>query len=195
MLEWERLKSLAEEARKTDNISKAQEYWWEALRYSKESGEPDERTVCSLENLAILSECQEKDRDAEIYWLHAVRLNEQLLGAEQPSTAELWQKLGNLLHKMCKYHQAVKAFHRALVIYEKVLNPQHVVCGIVSGGMARSYYNLDKEEESEHYFKNAIEILSEALGSENTEVKSLTADYVNLLEFCGRGEEAKRLLS
>ncbi len=195
VVEWARIRELAETADKSGDLALSSEHWLEALRRAREFGELDERTVVALRNLAQLSERQEKNFDSEIYWLHALNIETKRLGATHPTIAEHWQKLGNIFHKTCKYNKAVQSYQKALAIYETVFEHSHVVNGIVCGSLARSYYDLDNSVESEHYFKRSIKILTEKLGADHATVTTLVEDYGCLLEFCGRADEAIQLRS
>jgi tetratricopeptide (TPR) repeat protein len=168
--------------------------WIEALQRSREFPEGDQRTITTLGQLGVICQKLNRDNDAELYLAHELRLKEKALGEDNPAIAECWQKLGNAYLNTCKYNKAAMAFQKALQGYEKTLDRKHVICGVVCGSLARSFYNLDRVQEAELYFRRAIVILRHVLGDEHSTVKELLADYVQLLEFSGRGEEAQKVL-
>ena len=100
-----------------------------------------------------------RDRDAEIKYLQAIRITRKLA---HPDRAQPLSNLGTLYRKQKKYVQAEMLFKEAVQVREQT--KENFSCGTLYYKLAVNSRDQKNYEEAEFYFKKALEIYDIFLG-------------------------------
>lgn len=103
---------------------------------------------------------------AEPLFQQALRIREQVLGAEHSATAQTLNNLALLYYKQGRYAEAEPLYLRALHIFE----PEQLEVSYPVYGLANLYYQQEKYREAEALFLRALQIREQQLGPEHPEV-------------------------
>ena len=88
-------------------------------------GYKDQRTLTSMNNLALVLRGQGKYKAAEEMHRQALELREKVLGPEHPDTLTSMNNLAVVLEGHGEYKAAEEMHRQALELYQKVLGPEH----------------------------------------------------------------------
>lgn len=103
------------------------------------------------------------------------------------------ESLSEIYYLQQKYNLAAPICKRLLVLYERILGPDHLDTGIIAHNAAMLYHSWGKYILAEPLYKRAMKIKTKALGSRHPEVLTLVGHYTTLLYQTGREMEAEKL--
>ncbi len=147
----------------------------------------------SLNNLAVLYNCQGEYAEAEPFCQRALEILEKVLGPEHTDVATSLNILAELYREQGRYVEAEPLYQRALTIREKVLGPEHPDVATVLGNLALLYYARGNYQESELLHRMALTIREKVLGTEHPDVATNHSNLGVLYQEQGRDAQAEQL--
>jgi len=113
-----------------------------------------------------------KEEDAMQQYQKALAIFLEAHGPEHPSTASIYQKIGNLLQRQGKVEEAMQQYQKVLVICLEVHGPEHASTAQVYHCIGDVLRRQGKYEEAMQQYQKVLEIRLKTLGPEH----SSTAD-------------------
>ncbi len=98
-----------------------------------------------------------------------------------PEAGRLLNQLGYYLDDRAQYEEAEPLYHRAIVIGEKTLGPEHPGLATHLNNLASLYRDQGKYEEAEPLFKWALAIYEQKFGSAHPGTRTIRENYSILL--------------
>jgi len=148
----------------------------------------------SLRDLGYFYTTTGRYTEAEPLFRRALSLVEKEWGPDHIRVAEALRYLGQMFSLKGENKEAEQHLRRALDICKKESEPDSEVVAGVCYYLAYLYHhNLNRFEEAEELYKQALTLQEENLGSDSTEVKEIIKEYANLLRQMDRKEEAAKL--
>jgi tetratricopeptide (TPR) repeat protein len=187
---WWRYTELADTAARSGNYSQAEAMWLAALIECKDFSDDDERLALTLDNLASLYYSLGKFEQAEMFCKRAYDVMLSALGACHSKVATCLNNLAGIYYNQKRYEEAEPICLEVLAIYEHLKGPDHRDVGMALNNLAMLYHAQRKYSAAEKYYLQAIRIRTKELGSDNPVVRTLYANYVNILKVLGRAQEA-----
>jgi tetratricopeptide (TPR) repeat protein len=187
---WWRYTELAETAARSGNYSQAEAMWLAALIECKDFSDDDERLALTLDNLASLYYSLEKFEQAEMFCKRAYDVMLAALGGCNSKVATCLNNLAGIYYNQKRYDQAEPICLEVLAIYEHLKGPDHRDVGMAANNLAMLYHAARIYDFAEKYYLQAIRIRTKELGADNPSVRTLYANYVNILKVLGRVQEA-----
>ncbi|HEY0735433.1 MAG TPA: tetratricopeptide repeat-containing protein, partial [Herpetosiphonaceae bacterium] len=102
--------------------------------------------------------------EARCYVERALEIQERVLGADHPDTAQSLQTLGAVLVEQEEYAEARRTLERALEIQERVLGADHPDTARCQIGLGLVLQTQGTASEAHSYFARAVAILERRLG-------------------------------
>jgi tetratricopeptide (TPR) repeat protein len=118
---------------------------------------------------------------ARPYLERVLRIREQVLGGEHPSTANSLNDLGRLLYEMGDLAGARSYYERALRIYEKVLGGEHPHTATSLDNLASLLQDLGDLAGARPYLERALRIREQVLGGEHPDTATSLNNLGGLL--------------
>jgi len=128
---------------------------------------------------------------AEALYQQALRLREDLLGAQHPETASSLHNLGMLYWKQGKYEQAEAYCQRALAIKEEQLGAHHLETASSLHDLGILYWQQGKYEQAEASYQRALAIKEEQLGVHHPDMANTLNNLGILYWQQGKYEQAE----
>ena len=113
-----------------------------------------------------------KYAEAEQAHRQALRLMEQVLGAEHPSTLSSMNNLAEALREQGKYAKAEQAHRQTLRLTEQVLGAEHPSTLDSMNNIALLLHHKGKYAEAEQAHRQALRLKEQVLGAEHTSTLS-----------------------
>ena len=156
---------------------------------TSQSQSDQNRTVVSINTLAILYERTREYAKAEPLYKEALEINQKVLGHDHPDTAASLNNLAELYKDMGEYAKAEPLFKEALEIHQKMLGHDNADTATDLNNLAQLYEGRGEYNKAEPLYKEALEIRQKVLGREHL----LTGESLNNLAelFCNIGKYAK----
>jgi tetratricopeptide (TPR) repeat protein len=107
--------------------------------------------------------------------------------------AEYLEKWGLASYESCVYGAAEHPLIRALMIYEKVLGPEHPDVATSLNNLAGIYHEQGKYAEAEPLFKRSLAVCEKVLGPEHPDVAQSLNNLAGLYQKQGKYAEAEPL--
>jgi tetratricopeptide (TPR) repeat protein len=170
---------------------KAIEYGKKALEVSQSLGEATKENAESYNNLAILYELKNRDKEAETLHKRALAIREKILGENHFDTATSYNNLAGLYYEQGKYEEAETLYKKALEIFEKVLGKNHPKTATSYNNLASLYYEQGKYEEAETLYKKSLAIREKVLGHNHPDTASSYNNIAWLYQSKGEYLKAK----
>jgi len=145
-----------------------------------ESGLREEERALLLSNLARLYESQGRYKEAEEFYLKALKVVEKVLGVKHPDTATTYNNLAGLYYSQGRYEEAEDFFLKALKVQEEMLGVKHPDTATTYNNLAWLYYSQGRYEEAEDFFLKALKVQEEMLGVKHPDTATT---YNNLAIF------------
>ena len=121
----------------------------------------------SYNNLGNVHRRLKENELALEYYMKAVIIREQILGAEHSITAQSYNNLGIVYHDLHDYKQALDYHKRALRIKETVLGVEHPSTAISYNNIGSVYSSLKDYDHALEYYGTAGKIWEKVLGREH----------------------------
>ena len=147
----------------------------------------------SLNNLAVLYNCQGEYAEAEPFCQRALEILEKVLGPEHTDVATSLNILAELYREQGRYVEAEPLYQRALTIREKVLGPEHPDVATSLNNLAVFYDKHAKYQMAEPLYWRAFEISIRMLGSEHPKTVSGLSNLAQLYRAQGKYTESELL--
>lgn len=129
----------------------------------------------------------------EVLYQRALRIGEQILGAEHPDVAHALGGLALLDYEQGRYEQAEALYLQTLHIQEQALGPEHPDVAHSLNGLARLHYEQGRYEQAEALYLQALHIQEQALGLEHPELARSLDGLAILYWKQGKYEQAEAL--
>jgi len=115
----------------------------------------------------VLSECL-SDFGAAMEWhTKAVRVREDKLGKDHPTTAISYNYMGSLCHGNGEYDWAIEWYTKALRIQEAKLGKDHPTTAATYNNMGSQYYAKDEYDKAIEWHVKALRIQEAKLGKDH----------------------------
>ena len=121
-------------------------------------------------NLAVLSDYQDRFGNALNYYNKALSLRKAIGGEEQISLIWLYDNMGVLYHRMDRPLNALEYQHQALDIAKKLIGEDHPRYALVLQHSAVSFYKLKQNGLAEKRLEKAISIYINSLGADHPKI-------------------------
>jgi serine/threonine protein kinase len=151
----------------------------------------------TLEGLADIQNGQSLYTEAEKSLREALRIREST-PAEAPAQqggdtalARLTSTLGSSLHYQGKYEEGEKQKLKALDMFKAATGERSPQVAQVLSDLGTVYFEMDRFDESERYFRLSLPLLIELLGPEHAIVLINQRSLANTLSFQGKEAEAE----
>lgn len=145
-----------------------------ALKMESQRNQEDPKIQKSLakiyNDLAVLSDYQDRFASALHYYNKALALRKATGGEEQLSLIWLYDNMGVLYHRMDRPLNALEYQHQALDIAEKLVGEEHPRYALVLQHSAVSFDKLKQHGLAEKRLQKAINIYTKNLGADNPKV-------------------------
>jgi tetratricopeptide (TPR) repeat protein len=138
-----------------------------AIQYIETDQIVSEEAGRLLHEVASYLNSRARYSEAEALYQRALQIREQLLGLEDPQTADSLDGLANLYRDQGKYVQAKQLYQRALQIREQLSEPKHLLVANSLNNLAILYKEEGKYIEAEALYQQALTIREQQLGSEH----------------------------
>ncbi len=132
-------------------------------------------------------------KQAELLYLHALRIYEQALGPDHPSTGSTLHELARLYQAQGHYQQAESLYQHALRVYEQALGPDHPSTGPTLLALASLYQDQGHYQQAEPLYLHALRIREKVLGLEHPDTDLTLYALARLSHDQGKYEEAESL--
>src|SRR5262249_41481247 len=109
------------------------------------------------------------------------------------ATATTLNNLSIVYGAQGRYEEALKAYGRALAIYEKALGPDHPLVATSLNNLAMLYYAQGRYGEAEPLYKRSLSIREKRLGPDHPVVGRSLNNLAELYRAQGRYAEAEPL--
>ncbi|KAH7124607.1 hypothetical protein EDB81DRAFT_730860, partial [Dactylonectria macrodidyma] len=150
-------------------------------------------TLTSVNNLAIVLQCQGKYEEAEQMNRRALDAREKVLGREHPSTLASVSNLAGVLQYQGKYEEGEQMNRRALDASEKVLGREHPSTLASVSNLALVLRDQGKYEEAEQMNRRALDAREKVLGREHPSTLTSVSNLALVLQYQGKYEEAEQM--
>ena len=192
--------SLAQAYQMIGNETESEILHKRGLKIRKDNWGPEHyRVYKSLEDLSYFYLMAERYEEAETHFRRSLKILEK----EEDVTEYMVQLLSNLGYTLTilkKYQESEQTLKRALEECEKdkTISPGTYASCLVSLG-SLYYRHLNRLQEAEEYYKQALNIQEKTMGDNNLETQETIKEYIELLQELNRTEEAlvleKRLIN
>lgn len=192
---WEESIEIGEKAYKNHHIHKAEQALLAALKETEKLDPEDIKVARTLNDLAVVYNEEGRNKEAEPYYLKALKIREKKLGPYDLAVADTLNNLGNLYKDVRNFPEAEKTYKRAFDIYKKddIKGSTDEYLAMTCNNMGRLYIAWGRLDEAIPLLKQAIEIGDKALGEDNEHVVDTVGKLARIYEAKGRAEEAKPL--
>lgn len=154
------------------------------------------RVILSLNDLGYFYTTTGRYTEAEPLFRRALSLAEKEWGPDSIRIVEALRYIGYMFLLKGENKEAEQHLIRALDICKKEPEADPKELAGVCYYLAYLYHhNLNRFEEAEEFYKQALALQEENLGSDSIEVKEIIKEYASLLKQMGRKEEAEKLES
>jgi tetratricopeptide (TPR) repeat protein len=143
--------------------------------------------------LAYFLDDWEKSKEAENYYVRALRGKEKALGAEHTSTLDTVNNLGILYKSQGKLAEVEEMYVRALCGYEKAWGAEHTLTLDTVNNLGILYKDQGKLAEAEAMYVRALRGKEKAWGAEHTSTLDTVNNLGNLYMDQGKLVEAEEM--
>ncbi len=192
---WEESIETGEKAYKNHHIHKAEQALLAALKETEKLDPEDVKVARTLNDLAVVYNEEGRNKEAEPYYLRALKIRELKLGHYDLAVADTLNNLGNLYKDIRNYPEAEKTYKRAFEIYKKddIKGATDEYLAMTCNNMGRLYIVWGKIDEAIPLLKRSIEIGDKALGEDNEHVVDTVGKLAKIYEQQGNTAAAKPL--
>ena len=152
------------------------------LLQEQELGSTHPEIARCLNSLAALYRQQARYEEAEPLYQRALRICERHFGLMHIQTAPILNGLALLYQCQGRYQEAEPLFQQALFIREQQLGKDHPDVEKCLVGLATLYRQQGRYREAEPLLHQAVMIRERCFGIEHPDTKTLTEEYVQILE-------------
>lgn len=115
-----------------------------------------------------------KPEEALRWQTQAIKLSQQIFGAEHPSVANTLGSMGNTLRELGRFEEALAAQNRALELISKAQSEGHPDFAFAHNALGRTLLAIGRAQEAAGEHQKALEVLSELSNGKGLElVKTL----------------------
>jgi serine/threonine protein kinase/Tfp pilus assembly protein PilF len=175
-------------------LAEAEDLHKRGLKIREDHWGPDHyRVYKSLEQLGYFYIMAERYEEAEIRFRRALKILEKEEGMGE-YLARLLSNLGYTLAMLEKYQESEQILKRALAECDKdttISQETRATCLVSLGSLY--YRHLNRLQEAEEYYKQALTIQETTLGDTSPETQETIREYAELLRALGRIEAASAL--
>ncbi|KAB5581194.1 P-loop containing nucleoside triphosphate hydrolase protein [Coniochaeta sp. 2T2.1] len=132
-------------------------------------------------------------KDAEGFLVQAIRLREELLGEEDPSTLASMANLASTYSNQGRWKEAESLDVQVLAARKRVLGEEHHDTLISMGNLASTYRNQGRWEEAEELEVQVMEPMKRVLGEEHHDTLTSMCNLASTYRNQGRWKEAESL--
>lgn len=154
----------------------------------------DDHRVCGFVNnyLGEVSLKQEKFKESLVHYGNALSILENTISSDHPRLGDTMFGLGRNHLNMNNVEEAEKKLERALNIFKKSRGDEHQKTIEAYIALGSSLLAQKKYAQSENFFLEGLEALSNKMGMENTETQSTLEKLVDLYEKWEKPEEKEK---
>jgi tetratricopeptide (TPR) repeat protein len=131
--------------------------------------------------------------EAEAFYLHSLRIMEQVLGPDHPDVATPLVGLAVLYYEQGKYAEAEPLYQRALRIQERALGTNDPEVAYALTGLGSLYAEQGKYTDAEPLYQRALHIWEQASGPDHPQVAHPLSGLAILYRERGKYAEAEPL--
>lgn len=159
-----------------------------------DKGERNADSIRAMNNVASLHEDLGRYEEALERFERAAELQLEVQGPRHPETAKAYNNLGGILVEMGREERAIPYLEQALGWKREILSDgdRSLIVGLNS--LARVYRSVERAEEAEALYLEAMEMLARTGTEETSHGVLLRFNYSTHLTHLERGEEAEALL-
>jgi tetratricopeptide (TPR) repeat protein len=190
--QWAQRMMAATAALKRRDLAGAESELEKALAIAEGFGEKDPRLARTLHNLAYIYRAEGRLALAEPHYLHALGIQEAVLGKLHPDVALTLNNLGGLYREQGYYERAEPLYRRSLAIRERALGATHPEVAESLNNLAGLLRLTDRNVEAEALGTRAIAIMEANAGTDHAKIAAWLYNLSRLYLEQGRFEEAAK---
>ena len=187
---WEETMAAGRQALGRGDPAEAERLFLAAAAMAERFGADDARPAFALYQLAQAEQAQRKFDQAELHYGQALKLLQEVRGAEHPDVAAILNNLGVLHRLHGQFAEAEPLLRRALAIKEKAFGPEHQEVALGLHNLAMLYDTQGRYEQAEPLYRRALAIRAQTLGPAHADTTKSRRDYAALLRKMQRDREA-----
>lgn len=135
-----------------------------------------------------------KYNDAHSLYMRCMDIRSDLLGPQSPAVAEVWQAIADNHRIPGTFDEAVAADDASMTIRSQLFQPESIpVCNSLHS-RANILRDLNKPEEAEPFYKQALGIIAEICGEQSLLYNQILGDYGDNLRVSRKLPEACEML-
>ena len=146
-----------------------------------------------LSNLAAVHDAKGEYVQAAELVGEALRIWEEVLGADHPQVAMALNNLALDLHNQGKYDEAQPKSERALKIWQAALGPEHPHVAMALNNLGNTLHSKGDLAAAQSMHEQALKIREAAFGPDHPAVAASLANLGNALHLQGRSDEARKV--
>jgi|GEM_PF-1107012 len=173
------------------DVDAAERAYRGALERAEAVGQSGPDLIPHLVNLAALRKARNALDTAEPIYRRALRIADEALGPDHPTTAACCDNLGGCLYAGHDLEAAEQAYRRALEISERIFGPAHEATGAALHNLATTLDAQQRFRDAETYYRRALDLRRVALGDDHEDTLSTLHNLAAVLESTGRADEAE----
>jgi tetratricopeptide (TPR) repeat protein len=164
----------------------------ELIDRSADLGDGINEAICA-NSLAWVHETIGRYKEAEQWYLRALKIREQQFGSDHPNTASSLNNLGNFYETIGRYEESERFLVKALEIREQQLGSDHPDTANSLNNLAWLYETMGKYQEVEELYLRSLATLEQQLGENHLKTSNILHNLGILYESMGRYEESEHL--
>ena len=146
-----------------------------------------------LNNIALMLRKSGRQKSAEPYYLQALQIYEENLGAEHADVASVLNNLGVFYTNERRFTEAERAHLRALAIRQKVHPASHPDIAQSKCNLAVVYHSKGDYGRAAELYRASLKTWEEATDNPPEDYEVVAANYADLLRSLGKARKAHAL--
>ena len=146
-----------------------------------------------LNNIALLYRKSGRQKAAEPYYLHALKLYETQLGPEHADVASVLNNLAVFYTNELRFIEAERTHLRALSIREKIHPPSHPDIAQSKCNLAVVYHSRGDYPRASELYRASLQVWEESTENPPADYEVVASNYADLLRALGKAKQAHQL--
>ena len=180
-----------------DNLGQSEEalaFYEKAIAAGTQLGDlPHSDLGTMLNNVALILRKSGRQKAAEPYYLHALKIYEKQLGPNQADVASVLNNLAVFYTNERRYSEAEKIHLRALDIREKLYPATHPDIAQSKCNLAVVYHSRGDYAKAAELYRASLKSWEEASGKPSEDYEVVASNYADLLRSLGHARKAHQV--
>jgi tetratricopeptide (TPR) repeat protein len=146
-----------------------------------------------LNNVALIYRKTGRQKAAEPYYLHALKLYEQQLGEEHADVASVLNNLGVFYTNERRFAEAEKTHLRALTIREKIHPANHPDIAQSKCNLAVVYHSSGDYSRAAELYRASLKVWEQLNDKPPEDYEIVASNYADLLRSLGKARQAAQV--